>query len=132
LDRTGALGGGAPSVTVLSKRLYGCSYKKLSLRRKRAVKMAQRREWKWEYHHDHGRVYSTSCTRTLSYNEHDGPCFSCFSLLLSKSFRVSIAVKKPSLENYKYLNKEFRNETLSMIFARSCGLEDMVKQVSGF
>ncbi|KAJ3738347.1 hypothetical protein EV360DRAFT_90574 [Lentinula raphanica] len=41
LDRTGALGGGAPSVTVLSKRLYGCSYKKLSLRRKRAVKMAQ-------------------------------------------------------------------------------------------
>lgn len=117
LDRTGALGGGAPSVTVLAKRLYGRSYKNLPLRKKQKVKLLQRREWQWEHHHNDGRVYSTLCAQTLEASDIDGPCFSCFSLLQLKGFRVAISVPKPKIVNYKYLNKEYRNINLGTFLA---------------
>ncbi|KAJ3911654.1 hypothetical protein F5877DRAFT_55051 [Lentinula edodes] len=128
LDRTGALGGGAPSVTVLTRRLFQRkNFKTLSPKQKRKVKLLQRREWRWELHHDVGRVYSTSCTRTLDSGE-TGPCFPCISILHLKAFRTAIAVPKPALENYKFLNKEYLNGTLSTIFANSLGLHELVKK----
>ncbi|KAJ3780264.1 hypothetical protein GGU10DRAFT_279690 [Lentinula aff. detonsa] len=127
LDRTGALGGGAPSITVLSRRLYGCAYRNLSIGRKRNVKILQCQEWRWEYHHDLGRVFSTSCACTLDPKDSSGPCFQCFTVLHLKHFRTAIAIPKPDLKNYKFLPKEYRNETISIIFARSLGLEALVQ-----
>ncbi|KAJ4467305.1 hypothetical protein C8R41DRAFT_710308, partial [Lentinula lateritia] len=119
----------APSVTVLAKRLYGRSYKNLPLRKKQKVKLLQRREWQWEHHHNDGRVYSTLCAQTLEASDIDGPCFSCFSLLQLKGFRVAISVPKPKIVNYKYLNKEYCNINLGTFLAQSMGLEELIQEV---
>ncbi|KAJ4476391.1 hypothetical protein C8J55DRAFT_375404, partial [Lentinula edodes] len=126
LDRTGALGGGAPSVDALAHRLFGRKYRTLNLWRKQRVKLLQRREWKWENHHGLGRVYSTLCTRMLEPGDIEGPCFFCFSLLNLKTFRNAMTIPKPKTENYKFLNKEYRNESLAQISARSLGIEDLI------
>lgn len=127
LNRTGALGGGGPTVTSLSRRLYCKPYRLLRLREKREIKKMQRREWKWENHHTYETIWSRSCRKTVR-GECSGPCFACFSLLRLVRFRKALAVKSPPSENYKFLNKEYRSETLGVIFARSVGLEDLFKK----
>ena len=48
LNRTGARGGGAPSVTIISGHLYGKKFSRLSSTRQAQVRLAQSNEWKWE------------------------------------------------------------------------------------
>ncbi|KAJ3871400.1 hypothetical protein F5051DRAFT_433890, partial [Lentinula edodes] len=128
LDCTGALGGGAPTVDALAHWLFGRKYRTLSLWRKQCVKLLQRREWKWENYHGLGHVYSTLCTCMLEPGDIEGPCFFCFSLLNLKTFRNAMTIPKPKTENYKFLNKEYRNELLAQISARSLGIEDLISE----
>lgn len=63
LERTGAHGGGSPSVSSLASELFGKKYRNLSTSRKRQVKMAQYHESLWRNHHTEGTVYSTKCMK---------------------------------------------------------------------
>lgn len=66
LDRTGAYGGGASSVNKLSQELYGKKFRLLSQKRKSQVKTAQMHQWRWKNDHSSGKVFSTTCLKTVS------------------------------------------------------------------
>jgi hypothetical protein len=66
LDQTGAGGGGAPSVTKISLKLYGKHYGQLLDARKKHVKTAQCHEWTWRNDHNADKVFSTNCSKVGS------------------------------------------------------------------
>ncbi|KAG6819326.1 hypothetical protein H0H93_012927 [Arthromyces matolae] len=139
LDRTGALGGGAHSVTVIAKELYGKKYESLSSARKKQVKVAQKHDWQWTNDHRNGRVYSIKCTKSaaslsaLSLNREDQdssdpqPCQNCRSLLSGKKFQNALRITRPPDHLYKYVNLEYRNHALAGIFGRCVGLRELIE-----
>ena len=107
LDRTGAGGGGASSVTKIALELYGKRYTRLSDPCKTHVKTAQSHEWTWRNDHNNNKVYSTSCSKLGTKPTSDdsyAPCFACCSILLSKKFKNACCIPRPPDENYKYIN----------------------------
>ncbi|KAF8905727.1 hypothetical protein CPB84DRAFT_1823080 [Gymnopilus junonius] len=95
LDRSGARGGGGPSISSLACELFGKKFRNLSPTRKRQVRTAQSHEWLWHNDHINGVVYSTSCTKEGQSSGGSGnnsekmvlPCTSCKSLLAKKLFK---------------------------------------------
>jgi len=63
LERTGAFGGAAPSVTNIAFELYGKPYNQLSETRKTQVKTWQRHKWTWRNEHDMDRVYKLTALK---------------------------------------------------------------------
>ncbi|KAF8877790.1 hypothetical protein BD779DRAFT_1448231 [Infundibulicybe gibba] len=132
LDRTGALGGGAPSVSAIAHELFGKRFRKLSVPRKKQVKLAQKHEWLWHNDHGNGTVFSASCMKVASDRRyHDPnrpwPCWKCQSLLSTKTFQNLIRISPPPDENYKYINMEYRNEWLGSLYGRSVGLREIME-----
>lgn len=140
LERTGANGGGAPSVSFLATDLFGKKYRYLSKSRKQQVKMAQRHEWLWHNHHSEGAVYSTNCTKEAQYNSgpssstshsesnpHLLPCKNCSNLFKLKTFKNILRVPRPADEDYKHINVEYRNERLASLFGRCKGLREIME-----
>ena len=138
LERTGAHGGGGPSVSSLAKELYGKKFRYLSKSRKRQVKVAQRHEWLWLNHHTEGAVYSTKCTKeaeaqysSCSLTSHSNPqlmpCKNCNNLFKLKAFKNILRIPRPADENYKHVNFEYRNEKLASIFGRCVGLREIIE-----
>jgi len=130
LDRTGAFGGGASSVTKIAFELYGKPYGKLSMSRKIQVKLAQRHDWKWRNEHDNGKVFSTTCTtravHSVVKSARPEPCASCREVLRSKTFKNAIALPKPPDERYKYLNREYRSNRLTELMGRCLQLREIL------
>ena len=135
LERTGALGGGGPSVSSLAAELFGKKYRYLSKSRKQQVKMAQRHEWLWRNHHTEEAVYSTKCTKEAevryksspSSNPHLLPCKNCNNLFKLKAFKNILHIPRPADENYKYVNIEYRNEKLASLFGCCKGLREIME-----
>ena len=138
LERTGANGGGSPSVSFLATELFGKKYRHLSKSRKQQVKMAQRHEWLWHNHHTEGAVYSTKCTKeaevqypSSSESSHSDPvlllCKNCDKLFKLKAFKNVLRIPRPADENYKYVNVEYRNEKLASLFGRCKGLREIME-----
>ena len=149
LERTGAHGGGSPSVSSLAAELFGKKYRKLSKSRKEQVKMAQCHEWLWRNDHTEGAVYSTKCMKkagsdseahnntasgpstpsssTSHSNRQLLPCKNCNALLKLKAFKNILRIPRPADENYKHINIEYRNETLASIFGRCTGLREIIE-----
>jgi hypothetical protein len=142
LERTGAHGGGGPSVSSLAAELFGKKYRKLSRSRKQQVKMTQHHEWLWRNDHTEGAVYSTKCTKkaevqnntgsgpsssTSHSNPHLLPCKNCTDLLKLKTFKNILRIPRPADENYKHINIEYRNEKLASLFGRCKGLREIME-----
>lgn len=141
LERTGAHGGGSPSVSSLAADLFGKKYRNLSKSRKQQVKMAQRHEWLWRNHHTEGTVYSTKCTKEAAmaegqYNTSSTsggscpqlfPCKNCTALLKLKAFKNVLQKPRPEDKNYKYTNIEYHNEKLASLFGRCTGLREIIE-----
>lgn len=128
LDRTGAHGGGGPDVSVVARELFGKKYRMLSKARKEQVKAAQSHEWLWRNDHTNGVVYSTNCTKKAGSSESAvSPCIECDSLLSKKLFKNVLQKPRPTDENYKYLNTEYRNDRLSSLFGRCVGLCEIME-----
>ncbi|KAM5537457.1 hypothetical protein V8D89_008873 [Ganoderma adspersum] len=66
LSRPGALGGGARSISVISRERFKKPFSKLSLRSKREVRTVQRHEWVWRNEHDTGKVFAIACEKSQS------------------------------------------------------------------
>jgi hypothetical protein len=133
LERTGARGGGALSVSVIADELYGKKYRRLSKLRKVQVKIAQKQEWSWTNNVDSGRVFSTNCLAkaggTLTKVQ---PRSQCSSLWKNKQFKNTIQVPSPPDENYKYVNHEYRNKALAVLYGRCTDLRAIIDtDVSG-
>ncbi|PPR07227.1 hypothetical protein CVT24_010170 [Panaeolus cyanescens] len=140
LDRTGAGGGGAPSVTTFAFSLYGKAYIHLSNARKDLVKLKQSEEWQWRNNHASGKVFSTSCIKVgtqkgvgaqsaTAREAHPGveACNKCLSVLQLKQFKVAAALPRPPDEMYKYVNTMYRNKQLASIYARCIGLREILE-----
>ena len=142
LERTGAHGGGSPSVSSLADELFGKQYRYLSKSRKQQVKMAQRHEWLWQNDHTEGAVYSTKCTKEAeaqsnsrpsseSSSSHSDPhllpCKNCNKLFKLKAFKNILRKPRPADENYKHNNIEYRNEKLASLFGRCKGLREIIE-----
>jgi hypothetical protein len=138
LARSGAQGGGASSVTKLSLSMYAKKYSLLSSPRKIQVKTAQSHEWKWRNYHEMGKVYSTSCTKSASntvpkaHGEADDsnvnlmPCHQCSQVRSSKLFRQAAEVPLPADKNYRFINKEYQNNKLALMYGHIKGLRSIM------
>ena len=103
LERTGAGGGGSPSITSIAKDLYGKAHWRLSPSHKRQVLVAQMHEWKWRNDHRIEVIFSTNCTKealtlhlpkpNLKNTSQPQPCGPCQSLLQLKSFKNAVMHK---------------------------------------
>lgn len=148
LDRTGALGGGASSVTKISFELYGKKYIQLSPKRKIQVKTTQRHDWAWRNEHDMGKVFSKMCTKIAStplpaplYAENSSmastdpqpePCLACRTVLMSKAFKNACSVPRPDDDNYKYINFEYRSSRLAALMGRCLQLREIIEDKVNF
>ncbi|KAG6906429.1 hypothetical protein DXG01_013965 [Tephrocybe rancida] len=136
LDRTGAFGGGAHSVTVIAKEMiYGKKYSRLSPARKKHIKTAQRHKWRWTNDHRNGCVFSVKCTKsagpsapaTVNEKRDPQPCQHCRSLLSNQQFQNALRVPCPPDHHYKYLNDEYRNKDLAGLFGQCVGLRELIE-----
>lgn len=131
LGRSGAHGGGGPSVSSLAAELFGKKYQKLSPSRKRQVKTAQRHEWLWRNDHQEGVVYSTACTKEVQHNSsataEELPCQKCSELLTLKAFKNIVRKPRPTDEKYRHVNNEYRNDRLASLFGRCSGLREIIE-----
>lgn len=133
LDRTGAQGGGGESVSSIAHALFQKKYSRLNTRRKNDVKTAQMHTWKWRNDHKANRIFSTSCLKTISYQQdgcttpQDTACQECVAVLAIKSFKSALNIARPPDENYKYLNKEYCHEKLAIHYGRCKGLREIIE-----
>ena len=146
LTRTGAHGGGAPSVTTIAHELYGKKYQKLSEARKHHVKAAQQHEWHWRNDHAYGRVFATNCSKVSAVPKPSSlpstgqvvpsagvtavatvACLNCHSLLVNKKFKNAVSVPQPPDSHYKYVNYEYRNKQLALFYGRCNDLRAIIE-----
>lgn len=127
LDRSGALGGGANSVTVIAQDLYGKRYRKLSKKRKRQVKTAQKHDWRWQNDHSEGRIFSTECAKVSGSLKMSLACLACLSLLKLKAFKNAVAVVRPLDKNYRFNNTIYQNKKLAILYGRSTDLREVME-----
>ena len=132
LKRTGVLGGGGRSLTVISKEKFGRSFTKLKYAKSRkTVVDIQMHEWKWRNDHENLRVYSASCQKVVYSRSADSkrpkPCLSCITVLRSRGFKNAIRIPIPSDKNYKFVNFRFRNKLLGRIFGRTIGVKHIIE-----
>ena len=132
LKRTGVLGGGGRSLTVISNEKFGKTFTELKeAKSKKTVVDTQMHEWKWRNDHGNLRVYSTSCQKLVNSRSTDSkrpkPCLSCVAVLQSRGFKNAIRVPTPSDKNYKFVNFRFRNKLLGRIFARTIGVKHIIE-----
>ncbi|KAL0564576.1 hypothetical protein V5O48_017469, partial [Marasmius crinis-equi] len=132
IDRTGAEGGGARSVNAISKQIYGVRFKRLSPGRKQRVKHVQRTSQAWKIDRQLYAVFSSNCSQIVLVNPSSSTpeapriCASCLAIGRRKVFKKAVAIPRPLDKNYKYLNKEYRNQSVSSICARTKGLEKLM------
>ncbi|KAH9855569.1 hypothetical protein C2E23DRAFT_813848 [Lenzites betulinus] len=150
LNRTGATGGGARSITALAKERYGVAFKELSARRQAIINRDQENDRKWRNDHVAHAVFSTSCRKTVSSSafrfplptsasrqdtttlgsEGQAMCSNCAEVMRSSTFKQALRVPTPSSDHYKHLNKKYRNETMSRLYLKVVGLKDLVQEQS--
>lgn len=128
LGRTGALGGGASSVTVISQELFGKAFKNLSKPHKVQVQTAQKQDWIWKNDANAGKVFSLVCLKQSGSSANaEGPCAKCLELLEHKGFKNAIHIACPADKNFKYLNQQYRNKSLAEIYGRTKGLREILE-----
>lgn len=131
LERSGAHGGGGPSISSLTAELFGKKYWKLSPSHKRQVKTAQHHEWLWRNDHEEGVVYSTACIKEVQHNSctaaEELPCQKCGELLTLKAFKNIVHKPHPTDEKYRHVNNEYQNDCLASLFGHCSGLHKIIK-----
>lgn len=148
LTRTGAIGGGARSVTALSNERYGCKYKALNEQQKRIIDRGQQNEHKWRNDFSALAVFSTSRLKNvrlqdrsavlpatqqsnssgaLVTSEDEPICAKCQEVLKSSAFQQALRVPTPASTNYKYLKRKHHNETPARLCMKVAGLQDLLQ-----
>lgn len=128
LGRTGALGGGAPSVTTVARDLFSNKhtvYSKLSPIDKEKVDTEQKHRWAWRNDHGLQAVFSTTCRKSTS--NAGGPCLACSQVLRLKPFRNALKVRVPDKDDYRYLNDKYKNSALGAIYTKAHGISGLIQ-----
>ncbi|OJT13578.1 hypothetical protein TRAPUB_9877, partial [Trametes pubescens] len=129
LQRTGAQGGGAPTVTALARELFKDKtivYSTLSEENKETVSTELKHRWTWRNDHVALAVFSTACKKVAP-RVGSGMCPPCARVLKQKVFRNALKVLVPDKENYKYLNDQYRSTTLGKVYTRVHGVDELLE-----
>ena len=90
--------------------------------------MAQRHDWVWRNDTEAGRVFSTTCCgKAASPAAKPEPCLACFLLFNNKQFKNALQKPTPPDENYKFVNHEYRNKSLAVLYGRSVDLRPIIE-----
>ena len=131
LGRTGALGGGGRSVTIIAMERFKKAYKLLTSRQKTEVLTVQAHEHQWHNDHENLRVFSTSCSREVKFSNLEivtvPPCRPCSALLSNNNFKAALSVPVPLDKHYIHVNYRFCNRHLGHIYARTKGLKKLIE-----
>jgi hypothetical protein len=132
LERTGATGGGARSITIIAKERFGKIFSLLSKRRKQEVLDVQNHEHKWHNDHKNNRVFSHDCLKDVERTDDNNrvlPCPNCACLLRNHNFRQALNKPRPKDENFAYINKRWRpSGKLIQLFGRVTGLREIIEE----
>ncbi|RDB22734.1 hypothetical protein Hypma_009977 [Hypsizygus marmoreus] len=128
-EHSGAMGGGAPSVTKVAKELFGrkAVYADLSTKVKEKVQTAQMHQWKWRNDRSAGRVFSTSCKKTVGVHNPPLPCTACCQLLSLKAFKNALNVDVPDDKNFKFNNTVYQGKSHIDLYAKCSGLRWIIE-----
>lgn len=133
LDRTGAPGGGARSVTAIAKERFKKMFQKLSPKRKEEIFDAQVHEHKWQNDHQREHVYSTNClqevvTTSASEDERVLPCSNCTGLFRNHNFRQALNRPRLKDKHYVFINKRWRPpKKIAELYGRIHGLREIIE-----
>ncbi|KAI0688683.1 hypothetical protein C8T65DRAFT_700472 [Cerioporus squamosus] len=130
LCRTGALGGGARSLTVIAAEKYGKPYKLLTHTQKKQVRLIQRHEWRWRNEHGLGKVYALgTCQKNISVHvgEEPLPCAGCDRILHCKAFQNLTRKPIPTDANRQCNNDEYKNLKLVELYGKFSGLSKILE-----
>lgn len=129
LLRTGFLGGGARSITVIAHELFKKAFSRLKQKNKEKVLDTQLHEHAWRNDHDRIRVFSTKCKHIVAdlAPNRPLPCTECRGILRSRTFKALLRKPVPADENFIFTNKRFRSKRLGEIYARTIGLKDIIE-----
>ncbi|KAF7967018.1 hypothetical protein HWV62_36215, partial [Athelia sp. TMB] len=129
LECSGASGGGARSITAISKQRFQKMFKKLTSRRKEEVIDAQVHEYRWKNDHKRTRIYSSACLQevvTLSEAERALPCPKCTELLRDRHFKQALKKLRPDDEHCAYINERWRPpRKVAELYGRVHGLQEI-------
>lgn len=129
LTRTGAGGGGARSIHLISRERFSAEYKNLTKGQKDEVHAVQRAEWTWRNDYNDVRVFATKCKGFTSSRSFDSSvCHECKSLLNLKAFTVAIHKKIPLDENAKFVNTKYVSPVLLDLYGRVKGFRNFIDQ----
>jgi hypothetical protein len=134
LGRTGALGGGARSVTVIAKERFHKLFSKLSKRRKQEVLDTQMHEHAWQNDHDHNHIFAHNCLKQVVEpgTERAHLCTNCISLLHNRRFQQALRRPRPKDKNFIHINKRWRpSGKLVELFGRVSGLREIIEESVG-
>ncbi|KAJ6616598.1 hypothetical protein B0H10DRAFT_1915058, partial [Mycena sp. CBHHK59/15] len=130
LKRTGALGGGGRSVTVIAREKFGKLFRFLKGINQKIVTDTQAHERQWTNDHSNMRVFSAACNKQVSASRNGSrtlPCSGCSSVLGNRQFKQAIRLPVPDDENYLSVNEKYRNQLLGGLYARSIGLKEIIE-----
>lgn len=133
--RTGADGGGARSITVISLEQFNKSYGDLSKRKKAKVDTQQMHEWTFRLDRQHVAIYSMSCKKSVATDGSKGPhaCVSCLKMLKTDDRLKSTMCKAmPKDANFKHLNEKYRGKSDADRYAKTQGLQNLITDVHLF
>ncbi|KAL1751197.1 hypothetical protein FB107DRAFT_222515 [Schizophyllum commune] len=129
LARSMASGGGAPSESKLAKRYFKKPYRDLTDAQKEDIAQGRITEQMWRNEHSLKRVFSTTCTGTVTYIPLPGatppPCQRCRAVRKLPAFRTAIRRPAPEGDRWKYTPKRFSISILGEIFARHRQLHEL-------
>lgn len=76
-----------------------------------------------------GTIHATACSghAALLSSGDVSPCSSCISIGCHKNFKNVLRVPKPADKNYKYINKEYQNKGLALLYANCAGLRPLLE-----
>ncbi|KAJ7438890.1 hypothetical protein B0H11DRAFT_2356551 [Mycena galericulata] len=127
LERSGAMGGGARSLTEITGELFprASSYKNLSAARKQQVDTKQVHEWVWRNDHAQTRVFSTKCKKVLHSASTKSACTQCLGVISNGKFKKAISRPCPPDGNFKYNNQAYRGQSIAELYAKCVGLKEI-------
>jgi len=132
LERTGATGGGARSITAIARERFNKLFSKLSKKRKQEVLDTQIHEHTWRNDHDHDRVFAHNCLKQVMGADNSDrvlPCTNCHGLLRNSRFQQALRKPRPKDENFIHINKRWRPPgKLVHLFGRISGLREIVEE----
>ncbi|KAF7300831.1 hypothetical protein MKEN_01309000 [Mycena kentingensis (nom. inval.)] len=129
LKRSATLGGGARSVVVIAKEMFGKTYGLLTDEEKSQVDTCRLHEETWFNDHRNMRVFSKDCLGSSVSTRADGqpePCRQCRDVIRQPRFRAVLHKPTPEPENYRFVNKQFQQSLLASQYAQSKGFRDLL------